>query len=118
MDIICVESIDPDPGKPEARVMSWLQNEESADKSSSRRKVRKERTRTPGAMILLALFGLAVLTILIIGERNLFSNPVNFQTEPMANVGESRTTTFNTCTEADLHCLQVNGRQWRAPYSL
>ena len=34
------------------------------------------------------LFAAAVLALLIIGERNLFSTQVRYQTEPMANVGE------------------------------
>ena len=35
-----------------------------------------------------ALFGGAVLTILVVGERNLFSPEVDYQTEPLANVGQ------------------------------
>lgn len=89
VDIICVERIEVEEGTPEARVMSWLENEEKSDFVSSRKSNRREQTRTPGAMILLGLFSLAVLTILAVGERNLFSMPIRFQTEPMANVGES-----------------------------
>ena len=90
MDIIYVESIEVDENTPEARVMHWLRNEEKAERGSPRNKNTKERSRTPGAMILLGLFSLAVGTILVIGERNLFSMPVKFQTEPMPNVGKSK----------------------------
>ncbi|GIZ48708.1 hypothetical protein CKM354_001175800 [Cercospora kikuchii] len=34
------------------------------------------------------IFGGAVLTILVLGERNLFSKEVDYQTEPLANVGQ------------------------------
>lgn len=34
------------------------------------------------------LFGLAVVVILILGEINLFSRPVRFQTEPIASIGQ------------------------------
>ncbi|KAF2767090.1 hypothetical protein EJ03DRAFT_329507 [Teratosphaeria nubilosa] len=34
------------------------------------------------------VFGAAILAIVIIGERNFFSKPVKFDTEPMANVGQ------------------------------
>jgi hypothetical protein len=34
------------------------------------------------------VFGAAVLAILIIGEKNFFSGPVNYQTEPIASVGK------------------------------
>ncbi|KAK6003661.1 hypothetical protein QM012_009432 [Aureobasidium pullulans] len=34
------------------------------------------------------LFGLAVVVILILGEINLFSQPVRFQTEPIASIGQ------------------------------
>ncbi|KAK3715845.1 hypothetical protein LTR37_006828 [Vermiconidia calcicola] len=34
------------------------------------------------------LFGGAVLVILIVGERNLFSEEVRYQTEPLANIGQ------------------------------
>ncbi|USW56511.1 hypothetical protein Slin15195_G098300 [Septoria linicola] len=34
------------------------------------------------------IFGGAVLTILILGERNLFSPEVDYQTEPLANIGQ------------------------------
>ncbi|KFY69429.1 hypothetical protein V496_00253 [Pseudogymnoascus sp. VKM F-4515 (FW-2607)] len=34
------------------------------------------------------VFGAAVLAILIIGERNFFSEPVRYQTEPMASIGQ------------------------------
>lgn len=88
VDIICVESIDVDEGTPEDRVMKWLRNEEQTEKGAPHNKQRKERTRSPGAMILLGLFSLAVLAILVAGERNLFSKPVNYQTEPMPNVGQ------------------------------
>ena len=37
------------------------------------------------------VFVAAVLAILIIGERNFFSNPVKFQTEPIASIGEQLT---------------------------
>lgn len=35
------------------------------------------------------LFSAAVLAILIIGERNFFSHQVDYQTEPIASIGES-----------------------------
>lgn len=89
VDLICVQSIDVDEGSPEAKVMSWLRNEERAERDpSSRRKARRDDTRTPGAMILLGLSSLAVVAVLFLGERNLFSPPVSWQTEPMANIGE------------------------------
>ncbi|KFX87620.1 hypothetical protein V490_08122 [Pseudogymnoascus sp. VKM F-3557] len=34
------------------------------------------------------LFGAAVLAILIIGERNFWSEPIKYQTEPIASIGE------------------------------
>ena len=34
------------------------------------------------------IFGAAVLAILIIGERNLFSTQVRYQTEPVVNIGQ------------------------------
>jgi hypothetical protein len=33
------------------------------------------------------LFGAAVLAILIIGERNFWSEPIKYQTEPIASIG-------------------------------
>ncbi|KAK9416912.1 hypothetical protein SUNI508_09384 [Seiridium unicorne] len=34
------------------------------------------------------IFGAAVLAILVLGEKNFWSTPVNYQTEPMASIGQ------------------------------
>lgn len=88
VDIICVESIEVDENTAEAKVIDWLRNEEKAQREANGKKSGRETSLTPGAIILLGLFGMAVLAILAIGERNLFSQPVDYQTEPMANVGK------------------------------
>ncbi|KAK6384035.1 hypothetical protein LTR65_009885 [Meristemomyces frigidus] len=44
------------------------------------------------------VFGAAVLAVLVIGERNLFSQQVSYQTEPVTNIG-------------NLHHLPVDGYQ-------
>jgi hypothetical protein len=36
----------------------------------------------------LPVFGAAVLAILVIGEKNFWSRPVNYMTEPIASIGE------------------------------
>ncbi|KAK6221393.1 hypothetical protein LQW54_001494 [Pestalotiopsis sp. IQ-011] len=36
----------------------------------------------------LPVFGAAVLAILVIGEKNFWSKPVNYMTEPIASVGQ------------------------------
>lgn len=87
VDVICVESVEAEPDTPNGKVMSWLRNEQEAERGRPKQK-RREKERSPGSVILLALFSLAVMAILIIGERNFFSNPVNYQTEPMANIGQ------------------------------
>ncbi|RFU28503.1 hypothetical protein B7463_g7840, partial [Scytalidium lignicola] len=40
------------------------------------------------SVVEIPVFGAAVLTILIIGERNFFSTQVRYQTEPMASIGQ------------------------------
>lgn len=40
-------------------------------------------------VVVIPLFGGAGLAVLIIGERNFFSGPVAYATEPMASVGKS-----------------------------
>lgn len=45
------------------------------------------------SVVEIPVFGGAVLAILIIGEKNLWSDQVRYQTEPMANVG-----TLGSCT--------------------
>lgn len=44
------------------------------------------------------VFGAAVLAILIIGERNFFSEQVRYKTEPMASIGKCL---FCSCSIAD-----------------
>ena len=40
------------------------------------------------SVVEIPIFGAAVLAILIIGERNFFSFPVRYQTEPIASIGK------------------------------
>jgi hypothetical protein len=54
------------------------------------------------------VFGAAVLAILIIGEKNFFSGPVNYQTEPIASVGKY-SLSFAICRL--LTSSQANGHQ-------
>jgi hypothetical protein len=60
------------------------------------------------------VFGAAILVIVVIGERNLWSGPIYYDTEPIANVGEH--TLFNaTCcywlTMTDL-CRSMGSYCW------
>ncbi|ROW07478.1 hypothetical protein VPNG_07119 [Cytospora leucostoma] len=48
----------------------------------------EDRIRFYLSMVEIPVFGAAVLAILIIGERNFFSESVRYQTEPMASIGQ------------------------------
>jgi len=86
VELICVERISIHDNPYSEKIMEWL-SKESQTNFDGTRPLEKSR-RSPGDLILLFVFSAAVLAILVIGERNLFSTPVNYQTEPMANIGQ------------------------------
>lgn len=55
---------------------------------SKMRKVNEEVKKNLKMAVEIPVFGAAVLAILGMGEKNLFSTPLTYQTEPMASIGE------------------------------
>lgn len=51
----------------------------------------EDRIRFYLSMVEIPVFGAAVIAILIVGERNFFSESVRYQTEPMASIGKQLT---------------------------
>jgi hypothetical protein len=59
-------------------------------------------------ILAIPVFGGAGLAILIVGEINFFSPQVNYQTEPMANIGKYTPVPFE-CLRMFTNALKANG---------
>lgn len=63
------------------------------------------------SMVEIPVFGAAVIAILIVGERNLFSYRVRYQTEPMASIGKQHHLAYIPWFESRLILPRLLG-QW------
>ncbi|KAH9843311.1 transferase family III protein, partial [Teratosphaeria destructans] len=83
-DVQTLEQSRADPHNPSDNVSQGSESGDDADVRS--RAVRMVKLFQKSFEV--PVFGAAILAIVIIGERNFFSKPIKFDTEPMANVGQ------------------------------